>query len=135
MSCLRVFAVYRAYLYGQTALKSRVQGHCCRLTNKKVSPAFVKAAETEGSAFGSSPHAAKLFVDYEIKICDSVLCHDVGINGLIADATVLIGIVWRTILPGPVTTVLKIPSPPNRAFLTPGTVWISILHVDDIAET
>ena len=50
----------------------------------------------------------------------------VGMYGLIAPATLLIGIVCSQILPGPLITVLKIPSPPNSIFFTPGTLLISI---------
>ena len=43
---------------------------------------------------------------------------DDGINPLRVLATVWMGMVWRMILPGPLMTVLKIPSPPKMAFLT-----------------
>ena len=36
-------------------------------------------------------------------------------------------------LPGPVTTVLNTPSPPNTIFLSPGTERTSILQVPSIA--
>ena len=48
-------------------------------------------------------------------------------------AIVDIGIDCNTTLPGPVTTVLKNPSPPKRIFLTPCTVLISIEQDSDIA--
>ena len=43
-------------------------------------------------------------------------------NGARAAATPLMAMVWSTILPGPVTTVLNRPSPPNSTFLTPFTI-------------
>ena len=43
-----------------------------------------------------------------------------------APATLFTGMVCSTIFPGPCTTVLKMPSPPKRAFFTPGTVTIDV---------
>ena len=38
----------------------------------------------------------------------------VGIKGRMAMATLLMGMVWSHTLPGPVSSVLKIPSPPKK---------------------
>ena len=45
----------------------------------------------------------------------------------------LIGIVCKITLPGPLTTVLKTPSPPTSIFFTPFTVTTSIVQVSSIA--
>ena len=50
----------------------------------------------------------------------------------IAPAKLFMGIVCRTTLPGPVTTVLKRLSPPNSTFFTPETVLTSIVQVASI---
>ncbi len=46
-----------------------------------------------------------------------------------APAKLLMGMVWRTIRPGPVIRVLNSPSPPNRTFLTPFTPTMSMEQV------
>ena len=53
----------------------------------------------------------------------------VTINGAKAPARLLIGMVCTHTRPGPVTTVLKIPSPPKSIFLTPGTFSMLMLQV------
>ena len=42
------------------------------------------------------------------------------------------GMVWRTMRPGPVTTVWNTPSPPKIMFLTPFTAWMSREQVASI---
>ena len=56
-----------------------------------------------------------------------------GIYGRRAPATLMMGMVCNTILPGPLTTVLNRPSPPKRTFLMPGTVTTSMVQVASIA--
>ena len=56
-----------------------------------------------------------------------------GKNGLKQLATAEIGIDCKMMCPGPCTTVLNSPSPPNSLFLTPGTLTISIVQVSSIA--
>ena len=56
-----------------------------------------------------------------------------GKKGLRQFATAEIGIVCKMICPGPCTTVLNSPSPPNSLFLTPGTLTIYIVQVSSIA--
>ena len=64
----------------------------------------------------------------------AVRCYlPVGKNGISELATAFIGMLWSITLPGPVTTVLKIPSPPNTMFFIPGTVLMSMEHVASIA--
>ena len=56
-----------------------------------------------------------------------------GKKGRSVAATPLIGMVCSQICPGPRTTVLKIPSPPNSIFLIPGTDLISIVQLSVMA--
>ena len=44
-------------------------------------------------------------------------------------ATPEMGMVWSQILPGPVRTVLKKPSPPKNLFFRPLTYWMSMATV------
>lgn len=46
--------------------------------------------------------------------------------GAIAAARLEMGIVWSQMRPGPVSTVLNIPSPPRKMFLAPLTIWASM---------
>ena len=56
-----------------------------------------------------------------------------GKNDIKEPAIAEIGMDWIQILPGPVTTVLKKPSPPKNLFLRPGTLWISMVQVGVMA--
>ena len=58
---------------------------------------------------------------------------EAGKKGRSVPATALIGMVCRMTCPGPLTTVLKMPSPPKSIFFTPGTETISMPQEASIA--
>ena len=61
-----------------------------------------------------------------VHVCLNHQCDECGMNWYSTVAVELMGMLWRMILPGPFTAVLKKPSPPKSMFLSPLTERISM---------